>query len=189
MALAMRKGWQTQKGTKSMKLYHTLLATWMGISSATSALAGQGDWQAVGAKPQVLVPESAGFGAQDNGVRSHTHLRVLIVPNATTASSSPYNTPASIRSLYGLPATGGSGAIAIVDAYHYPTAMADFNYFSNYFGLPNETSTVSTNSTNRTFHRLSTCVGRQLHRQLEHGRGARHRVGSRHGAERQDLPG
>ena len=37
----------------------------------------------------------------------------------------------------GLPTTsGGSGVIAIVDAYEYPTAEKDFAVFSNQFGLP-----------------------------------------------------
>jgi len=33
-------------------------------------------------------------------------------------------------------ATGGSGAIAIVIAYRNPTALADLQYFSSFFGLP-----------------------------------------------------
>src|SRR5262249_5277671 len=32
--------------------------------------------------------------------------------------------------------TGGSGVIAIVDAYHYPAAAADLGVFSTQFGLP-----------------------------------------------------
>jgi kumamolisin len=36
--------------------------------------------------------------------------------------------------------SGGSRAIAIVDAYHYPTAMQDLQVFSNQFGLPAPTS-------------------------------------------------
>jgi subtilase family serine protease len=47
-------------------------------------------------------------------------------------------TPASIRSVYSLPSTGdgGSGIIAIVDAFDYPTAENDLNVFSAQFGLP-----------------------------------------------------
>jgi kumamolisin len=61
-----------------------------------------------------------------------------------------FETPASIACLYELvtPATGcnpntfktnpsgGSKAIGIVDAFDYPTAMADLNKFSAQFGLP-----------------------------------------------------
>jgi kumamolisin len=99
-------------------------------------------------KLEVLVPESAGIGANDAGVRSHTRLRVLVVPDAKAATVAPFNTPAMIRSVYHLPSTGGSGAIAIVDAYHYPTALADFNRFSGTFGLPGEPSSNATESSN-----------------------------------------
>jgi kumamolisin len=67
-----------------------------------------------------------------------------------------FETPSSIACLYGLvtavtgcnPITfktipgGGSKAIAIVDAYDYPTAMADLNKFSTQFGLPTVTTTT-----------------------------------------------
>jgi kumamolisin len=73
-----------------------------------------------------------------------------------TASSGPpvsglaYETPASLACLYHfvIPSagcnpntatavpSGGSKAIGIVDAYDYPTAMADLNTFSAQFGLP-----------------------------------------------------
>jgi kumamolisin len=99
---------------------------------------------------EVLVPGSAGIGLHDGTIRSHTRLRVLVVPNATTGTSK-FNTPATIRSVYNLPATGGSGAIAIVDSYHFPTALSDFNSFSAYFGLPKETSTVPTSANNKNF--------------------------------------
>jgi subtilase family serine protease len=41
-------------------------------------------------------------------------------------------------------ATGGSRAIAIVDAYHYPTALADLTAYSNQFGLPVPTAATFT---------------------------------------------
>jgi len=44
--------------------------------------------------------------------------------------------PASIRAAYGLPASGGFGTIAIVDAYDNPKAESDLNVFSAYYGLP-----------------------------------------------------
>lgn len=69
-----------------------------------------------------------------------------------------FETPSSIACLYDLvtPVTGcnpntfktipggGSRAIAIVDAYNYPTAMADLNAFSTQFGLPTVTSSTFT---------------------------------------------
>ena len=124
----------------------------MGIGCSLQAVAAEG--MAGREEPrqlEVLVPESAGVGAWDRGVRSHTRLRVLMVPDAAASTTSQFNTPASLRNVYNLPSTGGSGAIAIVDSYHFPTALADFNSFSKYFGLPQETSTVATASGNKTF--------------------------------------
>jgi kumamolisin len=130
-----------------MKFRLVLLAAWMGIGCSLPAVAGSEAPRHL----QVLVPESAGVGAQDRGVRSHTRLRVLVVPDAAASTTSQFNTPATLRSIYHLPSTGGSGAIAIVDSYHFPTALADFNAFSKYFGMPQETSTVATASSNKTF--------------------------------------
>lgn len=67
-------------------------------------------------------------------------------------------TPASLACLYGLVsvvagcnpltlttvASGGSRAIAIVDAYDYPTALADLAAFSKQFGLPAPTAATFT---------------------------------------------
>ncbi len=108
---------------------------------------------------EVLVPESAGIAPTDPGVRYHTQLRVLNLPNAsssgtTSSGTSQYNTPATIRATYNLPSTGGSGAIAIVDSYHYPTALADFNTFSSTFGLPQETSSNVMGSSNHVFQEV-----------------------------------
>src|SRR6266404_2793538 len=44
--------------------------------------------------------------------------------------------PVKIKAIYNLPATGGSGTIAIVDAYDDPNIQADLNTFSAQFGLP-----------------------------------------------------
>lgn len=66
-------------------------------------------------------------------------------PNATPAGFSPQQ----LRAAYGLPSSGGSGTIVIVDAYHNPYALADFNAFSAQYGLPQETSTNVTASTNK----------------------------------------
>ena len=72
---------------------------------------------------------------------------------APPTSGYGYQTPASMACIYGLTATlyacnpnnaglqtnsGGPtpNIIAIVDAYHYPNALADLNAFSSQFGLP-----------------------------------------------------
>jgi subtilase family serine protease len=46
---------------------------------------------------------------------------------------------------------GNGQVIAIVSAYNYPTALADFNVFSNQFGLPLECSTNVFAATNSVF--------------------------------------
>ncbi len=101
----------------------------------------------------VLVPESSGIGATDRQtLQQHTRMRVLAVPKITPpAMSAQFNTPATIRAVYNLGATGGSNAIAIVDAYHYPTSLADFNGFSQVFNLPQETSATATSANNQHF--------------------------------------
>ncbi|MGD6852861.1 MAG: S53 family peptidase [Candidatus Bathyarchaeia archaeon] len=49
-------------------------------------------------------------------------------------------TPNQIRTAYNLPASGGKGTIAIIDAYHTPNILDAFNTFSNQFGLPNNST-------------------------------------------------
>jgi kumamolisin len=133
-----------------MKTTYLLLAALTGLIPA-SPVAAQNDSHVPDRYP-VLVPESAGVGTSDLGVREHTELRVLTIPNTATLTTTPQiNTPAMIRSLYSLPANGGSNAIALVDAYDYPTALTDFNGFSAQFSLTKETSRVATATTNSTF--------------------------------------
>lgn len=54
--------------------------------------------------------------------------------------ASPYAvsgiTPTAIKAAYNLPATGGQGTIAIIDAYDNPYVASDLNVFCNQFGLP-----------------------------------------------------
>lgn len=70
-------------------------------------------------------------------------------------SSTPYGySPSQMRTAYNLPSFGGAGTtIAIIDAYDTPNVLTYFNYFSNYFGLPN-------NSTgNFIVHKMSESMG------------------------------
>jgi subtilase family serine protease len=78
-------------------------------------------------------------------------LRVLVAGDASASSTAQFNTPATIRSAYSLPSTGGSQAIALVDAYHDPTALGDFNAFAKQYSLPQQTTTNATASTNKVF--------------------------------------
>jgi kumamolisin len=58
---------------------------------------------------------------------------------------------AALQAVYNLNSNGGNGVIAIVEAFDYPTALADFNVFATQYGLPTETSATSTSSTNKVF--------------------------------------
>ncbi len=83
----------------------------------------------------VLIPDTSIERREDMGIRAHTNHVIQFRPEFVGTSPSG-ETPASIRSVYNIPSTGGSGIIAIVDAYDYPTAENDLNVFSSQFGLP-----------------------------------------------------
>ena len=89
------------------------------------------------ASPNIAIPSTTVRHAADVGLRAHTNhiIRVGVSPASSFAE-----TPQSMRAVYKLPSTGGGGTIAIVDAYHYPTAQNDLNVFSKRFGLPACTS-------------------------------------------------
>lgn len=120
---------------------------------------------------QVITPMSAIQRPEDIGVRARTHYLIFIPerpseqaileakahPNAEPVAGYNAETPASLACLYGettwtygcnpatlansAHATGGSKAIAIVDAYDYPTAQTDLAAYSTQFGLTAITST------------------------------------------------
>jgi subtilase family serine protease len=127
--------------------------------------------------PNVLVPNSSIPKWFETGQAAHTHVLMWVgAPQHTSefwepiAQSEPntlYSGPApraftpsgfgpsDIRNAYGVSALGGAKAIAIVDAYHYPTALSDFNSFCSQFGLPRETSSNPTASTNQVLQVVS----------------------------------
>ena len=67
-------------------------------------------------------------------------------------------TPDQIKKAYNLPATGGSGTIAIIIAYDAPNNEADLNTFSAYFGLPECTTA---NGCFEKYRKTSDCWGRR----------------------------
>jgi subtilase family serine protease len=101
----------------------------------------------------VFIPPTSIERTEDYGVRVHTNH--LISTNSVSPLVGAINgfTPAKIAQAYNVNSfpTGGSGAIAIVDAYHYPTALNDFNTFATSFCLPSETSTDVLASSNTVF--------------------------------------
>jgi len=122
--------------------------------------------QDLGARGQVIIPESSVEHPADLGVRAHTNVRFLIppggLPTLGAAAAQPavvgppfpgffYETPASLGCVYELVTTlqpgcnpntttenptGGAHAIAVVDAYDDPAAAMDLRRFSKQFGLP-----------------------------------------------------
>ena len=84
----------------------------------------------------VLIPDSTAERFEDFGMRAHTNHVVRFRTDAKPQTTVEGETPQSLRSVYDLPSSGGSGIIAIVDAYDYPTAENDLNVFSTQFGLP-----------------------------------------------------
>lgn len=105
-------------------------------------------------EPRIIVPESSTEQPGPAGERMHTNIRILNVKASPKfdplTSGLPYETPASMACVYGLVpatsncnptivtanATGGTRSIAIVDAFHYPTAQADLAAYATEFGLP-----------------------------------------------------
>lgn len=60
------------------------------------------------------------------------HLKNIDAQPLAVAGISPVN----IKAAYNLPATGGTGTIAIIDAYDNPNVASDLKVFSTQFGLP-----------------------------------------------------
>jgi kumamolisin len=98
----------------------------------------------------VIVPDSSVSRPEDVGLRAHTNHLILVRPEFT-GTAPRGETPASLACVYktvstqvtGCPISGttalpngGAGVIAIVDAFHFPTAENDLNVFSAQFGLP-----------------------------------------------------
>lgn len=85
----------------------------------------------------VLIPGSSIENHGDQGMISHTN-HVIHFRGTAQATAPAGLSPAQLATAYGLTPSWpglGSGTIAIVDAYHYPTAENDLNVFSGQFGL------------------------------------------------------
>jgi subtilase family serine protease len=139
---------QTLFGTAS------LAALVLCVGYALPAAAADGDVVTKVATGTVITPQSSVARAEDAGVRMHTNIKIFIPNgNLSAQNASPggkYETPASLACVYGLTqkvkgcnpetlktvATGGSRAIALVDAFDYPTAANDLSTYSAEYGLP-----------------------------------------------------
>lgn len=99
---------------------------------------------------KIIIPRSSIVRYDDIvGRRAHTNI-IFYIHTDNTVPGPTFETPASIACVYhlvpqvsGCPISGtttnpsgGSGAIALVEAYDYPTAANDLAVFSSHFGLP-----------------------------------------------------
>ncbi len=129
---------------------------------------------------KVITPASSVIRAEDAGVRMHTNHLIFVPEGMTPSTMSPNTTyaeyPASMACVYGVGpkyagcvpvnnsnynSKGGWGAIAIVDAYDYPTAASDLAYFSSFFGLPaaNFTKVIANSSFGTLNGMTASCSG------------------------------
>jgi len=134
---------------------HVALALSLAVVAAGTPIAAQnrGNSDPPGvANGHVLVPDSSVEQSGDRGVNAHTNHLLHVRPDASGGPSGL--SPQQIYSAYQVtpPSSGaGSGTIAIVDAFHYPTALGDFNTFSRAFGLPTESSANALAESNTAF--------------------------------------
>jgi kumamolisin len=127
------------------------LASWLIAFSLLLAASSSPAQEARGSRIEglMLIPESSISRAEHAGIAAHTNHRILMKQGSGLGPSGGM-TPAQIAAFYGV-VPKGSGSIVIVDAYDYPTALNDFNVFATQFGLPLETSTTVTSSSNKVF--------------------------------------
>jgi kumamolisin len=127
------------------------MAVAVSLAFGTARLMAQGN-------SDVHVPDSSIEKPGERGHKAHTNHVISLrggQPDrghgAPPPSDPPGKSPAQIRQAYVLPSTGGAGTIAIVDAFHYATALNDFNTFSTQFGLPTQSGNSATNPNNSVF--------------------------------------
>ncbi len=130
------------------QLVHVLgIAALVGGAASPVAAQGRGPDHA-----SIQIPDSSVEQPGERGVAAHTNHLIRLGPEAVGTAPGG-ETPSSIASVYGLAtlASTGAGVIVIVDAFHYPTALNDFNVFATQFGLPQELSTDPLDPNNQVF--------------------------------------
>ncbi len=115
------------------KLFRFSVGTLLLVSMAFSPLN-----LAVALTPMPAIAQSVFNEANDaakNNLRARPPFHIFANnPDSTLAPTGL--SPAKVKAAYHLPATGGSGTIAIVDAFDDPNAASDLSVFSSTFGLP-----------------------------------------------------
>ena len=142
---------------RSAELLIAVATTVLLFGFAASLPAQTGAVHIPSAQGTLIIPKSSlpQALAQGQKLAAHTNVEAFIPAGVTPDELPPfpglgYETPASLACVYGLTApvagcnpyktttnpSGGSHAIAIVDAYDDPEASSDLAYFSDQFGLP-----------------------------------------------------
>lgn len=130
---------------------HRRLCVWLvaaGVFLSADIMFAQGQGPQQGT---VLIPASTVEHPEDVGRKAHTNHVILVRPGFTGTAPAG-ETPGSLACIYQtvdnslfpgcliedatIAPEGGSGTIAIVDAFHYPTAYDDLTTFSETLGLP-----------------------------------------------------
>lgn len=146
-----------------------MLAAALSLACGSLLIGAQGKGPENDKKPDpVHIPDSSIEQPGDNGLHAHTNHVITIRPQAAGATPSGL-TPLQALAAYGLgtdlTSAGGAGTtIYIVDAFHYPTALSDFNTFSGQFGLPTEPSTNPTSANNKVFQVIYNTTGKRAPR-------------------------
>ncbi len=91
------------------------------------------------------------FSQPVHTMRPPIHVIHPLQPLSPLASPAGFS-PSQIRAAYNLPTTGGTGTIAIIDAYDDTSAQNDFNVFSQQFGL------LTATTTNFEIHKMSSTI-------------------------------
>ena len=140
------------------RVAYMVFITLLGVAPVTSIAQGPPQ-EIVTPQGKVITPATSVVNPADRGQRAHTnHLIFQPQKGPPFRSSTPAGeTPGSLACVYGTTsqttdgcsitgkvsdgnngnstADGGSGIIAIVDAYDYPSAENDLESFSSQFGL------------------------------------------------------
>lgn len=115
----------------------SVVAVIAAVLTATPAMAAEND-PVVGTTSlptNCAAAPAAGFAACHSKLSAHLRRSGDVVPAASASYTSGYR-PADLVAAYNLPSSGGTGIVAVVDAYASPFAQSDLNAYRSQFGLP-----------------------------------------------------
>jgi subtilase family serine protease len=116
------------------------MAVAVSLAVGTSRLGAQGN------STNVHIPDSSIEKPGDEGNHAHTNHVISLRSGKHDQGNGPLGglSPEQAWNAYNVTANepGGLGTIAIIDAFDYPTAVSDFNAFSDQFNLPKVDATT-----------------------------------------------